>query len=120
VATAVSKLHVSIGGPSSLRDALNEAGKAPGVLWTMLRSMVDAWPDEVYTKGFVETRLLGQTTAFVVDPTLIRTLLVDEAGSLAREAFMTRALAPALRAGVPPGSRPRLRAGHGGGGTGHP
>lgn len=66
----------------------------------MLRSMVDAWPDEVYTERLVETRLLGQRTHFVVDPTLIRTLLVDEAASLQREAFMTRALAPALGTGL--------------------
>ncbi|MCJ2046576.1 cytochrome P450 [Methylobacterium sp. J-078] len=100
VTTAVSKLPVTVDGAASLRTVLSEAGRAPGVLWTMLRSMVDAWPDEVYTRTLVETRLLGQRTAFVVDPVLIRTLLVDEAGALEREAFVTRALAPALGCGL--------------------
>lgn len=66
----------------------------------MLRSMVDAWPDEVYSQQIVETRLLGERTHFVVDPVLIRSLLVDEAGALEREAFMSRALAPALGTGL--------------------
>ncbi|MCJ2036952.1 cytochrome P450 [Methylobacterium sp. J-068] len=110
VATAFCKLPVSAGETISLRERLQDLGGAPGVLATMLRSMVDAWPEEVYAKPLIETRLLGQQTVFVMEPGLIRTLLVDEAGSLQREAFMTRALAPALGAGLLTSDGDRWRA----------
>jgi cytochrome P450 len=92
-------LRVSIEQPS-LGDLLRGGCALPGVLLTMLRSMVDAWPDEVYSQKIVETRLLGQRTHFVVDPSLVRSLLVDHAYSLEREAFMSRALSPALGTGL--------------------
>lgn len=99
MSASVSKLRVQV-GRSSADDRLRDVRALPNVLLTMLRSMVDAWPDEVYAERIVETKLLGQRTHFVVDPALIRTLLVDEAASLEREAFMTRALAPALGRGL--------------------
>lgn len=99
MALVASRLRISIEQPS-LGDLLRDACELPGVLLTMLRSMVDAWPDEVYSHRIVETRLLGQRTHFVVDPTLIRSLLVNQASSLEREAFMSRALSPALGTGL--------------------
>lgn len=98
---AAYKLHVSAGQDGgSWADLLKEANAVPGILWTMLRSMVEAWPDEVYSKPIVQTRLLGQSTFFVTDPALVRSLLVDNAGALEREEIMLRALAPALGKGL--------------------
>lgn len=62
MSTSVSKLRVRV-GRSSADDLLRDARALPIVLLTMLRSMVDAWPDEVYAERIVETKLLGQWPA---------------------------------------------------------
>ncbi|MCP2078857.1 UNVERIFIED_ORG: cytochrome P450 [Methylorubrum zatmanii] len=87
------------GGPP-LQEALAEAVALPSVLATMLRSLIEAWPDEVYTRPLVTTRFLGQRTTYVCAPGHIRSLIVDQAGALEREPFMLRALAPALGSGI--------------------
>ena len=74
--------------------------RLPMQIATMVRSLIDVWPDAVYSKALVETRLLGRTTVFVTDPRLIRTLLVDHADALAREEVAQRALVPALGNGI--------------------
>lgn len=86
--------------PPSLRDAFAEALTVPPLLATMLRSMIEAWPDEVYAQPAVATRFLGKRTTYVCEPGLIRSLLVDQADALERETFMLRALAPALGRGI--------------------
>lgn len=96
-------------GDPPLREALAEAVALPSVLTTMLRSLIEAWPDEVYTRPLVTTRFLGQRTTYVCDPQLIRSLIVDQAGVLERETFMLRALAPALGSGILTADGPHWR-----------
>ncbi|SFK81287.1 cytochrome P450 [Methylorubrum salsuginis] len=86
--------------PPSLKDAFTEALTVPPLLATMLHSMIEAWPEEVYAQPSVATRFLGKRTTFVCEPALIRSLLVDQADALERETFMLRALAPALGRGI--------------------
>ncbi|WP_342153201.1 cytochrome P450 [Methylorubrum sp. SB2] len=86
--------------PPSLKGALAEALTVPPLLATMLRSMIEAWPEEVYAQPAVATRFLGRRTTFVCEPGLIRSLLVDQADALERETFMLRALSPALGRGI--------------------
>ena len=86
--------------PPSLRGAFAEALTVAPLLATMLRSMIEAWPEEVYAQPSVATRFLGRRTTYVCEPQLIRSLLVDQADSLEREHFMLRALAPALGRGI--------------------
>lgn len=81
-------------------EAVAEAIALPSVLVTMLGSLIEAWPRQIYTQPLVTTRFLGQRTTYVCDPGHIRSLLVDQAEALEREPFMLRALAPALGSGV--------------------
>lgn len=83
-----------------LQEALAEAVALPSVLATMLRSLIEAWPEHVYRQPLVTTRFLGRRTTYVCDPRLIHSLLVDQAGALMREPFMIRALGPALGTGI--------------------
>ena len=76
------------------------AARLPAQCATMLRSLIDVWPDAVYSQPIVETRLLGRTTFFVADPPLVRSLLVDHADALERDDIALRALAPALGLGI--------------------
>lgn len=96
------------GGPP-LQEALAEAVALPSVLATMLRSLIEAWPDEVYTRPLVTTRFLGQRTTYVCAPGHIRSLIVDQAGALEREPFMLRALAPPLGSGILTADGPHWR-----------
>ncbi|MGI3904116.1 MAG: cytochrome P450 [Janthinobacterium lividum] len=76
----------------------------------MVRSLIDVWPDAVYSEPLVETRLLGRTTFFVTDPHLIRSLFIDHADALAREEVAQRALVPALGYGILTSDGPSWRA----------
>lgn len=101
---AVGTFRVCEPGRLPLTEAVGEAvGEAialPSVLVTMLGSLIEAWPRQIYTQPLVTTRFLGQRTTYVCDPGHIRSLLVDQAEALEREPFMLRALAPALGSGV--------------------
>ena len=66
----------------------------------MVKNLIEAWPDEVYTEPLVEARLLGRNTTFVCAPDLIHELLVTQAEALERDDFVLRALTPALGQGV--------------------
>ena len=79
---------------------IRRLARVPAQCATMLRNMIDVWPEAVYREPVVETRMFGRRTFFVTDPDLIRTLLVDEASSLGRDRIAMRALAPALGHGV--------------------
>lgn len=100
MASAATTFRLCDRRPPSLRDAFAEAVTVPPLLATMLRSMIEAWPEEVYAQPSVATRFLGKRTTFVCEPGLIRSLLVDQADALERETFMLRALAPALGRGI--------------------
>ena len=85
---------------AAVAEGVAEAVALPSVLVTMLGSLIEAWPRQIYTQPLVTTRFLGQRTTYVCDPGHIRSLMVDQAEALEREPFMLRALAPALGAGV--------------------
>lgn len=85
---------------AAVAEGVAEAVALPSVLVTMLGSLIEAWPRQIYTQPLVTTRFLGQRTTYVCDPGHIRGLMVDQAEALEREPFMLRALAPALGAGV--------------------
>ena len=72
----------------------------PKILATVVRNLIEAWPEAVYTDALVDGRVLGRKTLFVCAPSMIQTLLVDHADALAREDYVLRALAPALGIGV--------------------
>jgi cytochrome P450 len=66
----------------------------------MTRNPMEAWPAEVYTTPLVATRLAGRETVFICDPGLVRSLFIDHADLLAREAGTLRALGAALGRGI--------------------
>jgi len=98
--TSVGTFRVCEPGGIPFREAFGEAIALPSVLATMLRSLIEAWPDDVYSQPLVTTRFLGSRTTYVCDPRHIHSLLVDHAGALERESFMLRALGPALGSGI--------------------
>jgi cytochrome P450 len=98
--TSVGTFRVCEPGGIPFREAFAEAIALPSVLATMLRSLIEAWPDDVYSQPLVTTRFLGSRTTYVCDPRHIHSLLVDHAGALERESFMLRALGPALGSGI--------------------
>ncbi|WP_375454391.1 cytochrome P450 [uncultured Methylobacterium sp.] len=107
--TSVGTFRVCEPGRIPFREAIAEAVALPSVLATMLRSLIEAWPDDVYAKPLVTTRFLGRRTTYVCDPRHIHSLLVDHAGSLEREPFMLRALGPALGSGILTADEPHWR-----------
>lgn len=100
MATASTTFRLYNQRPPSLRDTVAEVLTVPSLVATMLHSMIEAWPEEVYAQPSVATRFLGRRTTYVCEPGLIRSLLVDQADGLERETFMLRALAPALGRGI--------------------
>ncbi len=94
------KLQVHSGCSTPWTARIAAAARLPMQCATMLSSLIDVWPDAVYSQPLVETRLLGRTTFFVADPSLIRILLVDHADALERDELALRALAPALGNGI--------------------
>lgn len=76
------------------------ATACPGLLRKIVRNLIESWPDEVYDRRLVEVSRIGRRTFFVCDPALIRSLLVDQSGSIAREDFMIAALSPLLGRGI--------------------
>lgn len=107
--SSVGRFRVCEPGGVPLRDAVAEALALPSVLATMLRSLIEAWPEQVYAQPLVTARFLGQRTTYVCDPLHIRGLLVDQADALAREPFMMRALVPALGTGILTADGPHWR-----------
>jgi cytochrome P450 len=71
-----------------------------GVLRTMVRNPMDAWPHAVYAERLVRSVFIGRTTWFVCDPALIQRVLVDDADRLEKAEPMRRALEPALGQGI--------------------
>ncbi len=98
--TSVGTFRVCKSVRFPIREAFAEAIALPSVLTTMLRSLIETWPDAVYEQPLVTTRFLGRRTTYVCDPRHIHSLLVDHAGALEREPFMLRALGPALGSGI--------------------
>ncbi|MGU3536645.1 cytochrome P450 [Methylobacterium sp. A54F] len=102
VAMQAGSSKFRVAGPEApgLSERLAELAALPGLARTLVGSMTDAWPDEVYTEPLVEARMLGRRIYFVLDPALIRALFVDHPGSLVGEEIKIRALTPALGQGL--------------------
>jgi cytochrome P450 len=71
-----------------------------GILRTMVKNPMEAWPPAVYTEGLVRSVFIGRTTWFICDPELIQRVLVDDADKLEKAEPMRRALEPALGQGI--------------------
>ena len=70
------------------------------LLRTVIRNPIEAWPQAVYDEPIYRRRLLNREAVFVMDPDLVRAVLVDEAASLAKADAMLRSLEPALGQGL--------------------
>ena len=63
---------------------------------TLIRNPIEVWPAAVYEQPLFRSELFGRETVFVMDPELIREVLVDRADAFVRAETMRRALGPAL------------------------
>jgi cytochrome P450 len=70
------------------------------LLPTLVRNLIEAWPQAVYQRPIFWRRLLNRDTLFVMDPELIRVVLLDEADKFKKSAAMLRSLEPALGRGL--------------------
>lgn len=84
-------------------DALRHPPK-PLPLLPMLRQLVrnplEAWPESVFSERIVATSAFGRQTVTILDPDMIRTVLVDEADAFRKGDILVRTLAPALGRGI--------------------
>ncbi|MFE1602386.1 cytochrome P450 [Methylobacterium sp. ID0610] len=63
---------------------------------TIVRNPIEAWPRAVYRDPVYTSSFLGRETLFVMDPALVRAVLVDQAESFEKSEVLRRALSPAL------------------------
>jgi cytochrome P450 len=63
---------------------------------TVLRNPIEVWPRAVYEDALYRSRIFGRETVFVMEPDLIRQVLVDEADAFVKAETLRRALRPAL------------------------
>jgi cytochrome P450 len=66
------------------------------LLRTLVRNPMEAWPAAVYEQPLLRTRLFGRDAIFVMDPELIRLVLVEAAESVVKSETAQRALGPVL------------------------
>ena len=66
------------------------------LLRTIVRNPIDAWPIEIYSEPFVRAHFLGRDVAFVMEPELVREMLVDRADAFEKADTAQRVLKPAL------------------------
>ncbi|MEJ2377513.1 MAG: cytochrome P450 [Pseudolabrys sp.] len=62
----------------------------------MVRNPIESWPRAVYRERLYRRRVLGHDALFIMDPALIREVLVDEAGNFEKGMMARRALQPLL------------------------
>src|SRR4051812_8916910 len=53
---------------------------------TVIRNPIETWPKPVYEQPLYRSRLMGRETMFVMEPDLIRQVLVDQADAFVRTA----------------------------------
>ncbi len=66
------------------------------LLHAMVRNPIQSWPRAVYRERLHRRRLMGHDALFVMDPALIRQVLVDEAENFEKGVMARRALEPLL------------------------
>ncbi|ACA20913.1 cytochrome P450 [Methylobacterium sp. 4-46] len=83
--------------PTTARLDPPEAPLAPlRYIRTVVRNPVETWPRAVYRDRVYQSTFLGRATLFVMDPGLVRTVLVDRAESFEKSEVLRRSLSPAL------------------------
>lgn len=65
-------------------------------LRTLVRNPIEVWPAAVYRESVFRSELLGRETVFVMDPDLVRQVLVERADSFSKAETLRRSLGPAL------------------------
>ncbi|ACL61512.1 cytochrome P450 [Methylobacterium nodulans] len=63
---------------------------------TVLRNPFETWPRAVYRDPVYRSSFLGRPTLYVMDPALVRAVLVDQAESFEKSEVLRRSLSPAL------------------------
>src|SRR4051812_47109695 len=63
---------------------------------TVIRNPIETWPKPVYEKPLYRSRFLGREIVFVMEPDLIRQVLVDQADAFVKAESLRRALQPLL------------------------
>src|SRR4051812_31514996 len=63
---------------------------------TVVRNPIEVWPKPVYEQPLYRSRFLGRETVFVMDPDLVRQVLVDQADAFVKAESLRRALQPVL------------------------
>ena len=55
---------------------------------TVIRNPIEVWPKPVYEQPLYRSRFMGQETVFVMDPDLVRQVLVDQADAFVKAEFL--------------------------------
>jgi cytochrome P450 len=63
---------------------------------TVIRNPIEAWPKAVFEEDMFRSRFLNRDIVFVMDPDLVREVLVEKADAFVKAETMRRALRPAL------------------------
>jgi cytochrome P450 len=69
-------------------------------LRTVVRNPLEVWPEAIYREPVYVDRFLGQKTLLVMDPDLVKRMLIDEPERYVKSEMMKRLLAPALGNGM--------------------
>ncbi|HEU4518663.1 MAG TPA: cytochrome P450 [Microvirga sp.] len=63
---------------------------------TVIRNPIEVWPKAVFEEDVFRSRFMSRDTVFVMDPDLVREVLVEKADAFVKAETMRRALRPAL------------------------
>src|SRR3954466_8843522 len=63
---------------------------------TVIRNPIETWPKPVYEQPLYRSRFMGREIVFVMEPDLIRQVLVDQADAFVKAESLRRALQPLL------------------------
>jgi len=69
-------------------------------LRTVVRNPLEAWPEAIYRRPTYRRRFLGEDTLFVMEPDLVKRVLIDEPERFRKSEMMLRLLEPALGSGL--------------------
>lgn len=69
-------------------------------LRTVVRNPLEAWPEAIYREPLFRHRFLGEDTLFVMDPELVKQVLIDQPENYRKSDMMLRLLEPALGDGL--------------------
>src|SRR3954462_8811374 len=91
-------MHGRAAAPSKLSEITPPA--QPLSPWrlirTVIRNPIETWPKPVYEQPLYRSRFMGQETVFVMEPDLVRQVLVNQADAFVKAESLRRALQPLL------------------------